>query len=166
MFFKSLKKVALSFVLLIGIFSFSKTKNTTSSLNLANINVIEELSNQEFECRPSSKFLFYVETKLERKLRGANEVNVNVFIFDRSSGKSNLLTSENILVHSQKDMVLLDFNTTKSQCKKTVLENGDKILGNSKNYSYCFNELIKFKPIYNSYINATNKLLKQQRSII
>lgn len=46
-----------------------------------------------------------------------------------------------------------------------VLKNGDKVLSGEPKGFYRFDELMQFEPIYNSYITATNKLLKLKRTI-
>jgi hypothetical protein len=51
---KILKTHTIFLILLIGIFSFTKVKNSDNELSLVDIDVIELLSRQEFECRPSS----------------------------------------------------------------------------------------------------------------
>jgi hypothetical protein len=163
---KILKKTTAIALLLIGIFSFSKVENTTpkSSLNLEEINVIQTLSSQEMECRPSSELLFYVETKLVKKSRGSSTINASIYVLNRVSGQSNLLANENIVVPFHKDAVL-HYDTLPSGCEKIELTNGDKIIGSNTQTPYCFNELINYEAIYNSYNRATNKLLHINRTL-
>ena len=162
---KPLKNIALVAVLLIGIFSFSKSENPKTTLNIDNINALEILSKQDLTCRPNSDFLFYVESSLVKKSRGFNTVNARVYIMDRKTGQYNLLASENVAVPFHKDMIALDYETSTRDCEFTTLENGDKIVGNAHSGDYCFSELIKNETVYNSYINSTNKLLDLDRSI-
>jgi hypothetical protein len=151
-------------LLLIVIFSFSKVKKTTpkATLNFEKINIVQILSEQEFECRPSAELTFYVESTLVKKFRGYSTINATVFALNRFSGESSLLANENIIVPFHKDAVL-HYDKTKSDCEKTILTNGDRIVGSQINTKYCFNELIKHEVIYNSYIRSTNKLLDIQR---
>ena len=151
-------------LLLILFSSFSKVEKTTAkaTLNFEKINVVQILSAQEFGCRPSAELTFYVETTLVKKFRGYSKINASVFALNRLSGESSLLANENIIVPSHKDAVL-HYNKTASDCEKTILTNGDRIVGSQTNTKYCFNELIKHEVIYNSYIRSTNKLLDIQR---
>lgn len=160
---RPLKTTALFAVILIGLFSFSKSEKTLPPLKIENLNVSEILSKQG--CRPDSDYLFFVETSLVKKSRGFSTVNAKVFLMERSTGQYNLLSSENIAVPFHKDMVSLDFEVAQRDCQQTTLENGDKIVGNSNFGSYCFAELIKSETVYNSYISATNKLLSLDRSM-
>lgn len=163
---KNLKKIAAITLILIGIFSFSIVENKTpkTSLNLEEINITQILSSQEKGCRPSSEVLFYVDTKLVKKSRGFSTINASIFVLDRVSGQSNLLANENIVVPSYKDAVL-HYDLLPSTCNKIELTNGDKIVGSEIQTPYCFNELIQYETIYNSYNNATNKLLHLDRTL-
>ena len=163
---KPLKKFAALAVLLIGIFSFNKKESNLlePALNLETINIEKVLTKQQFECRPSSDFIFYVETNLVKKIRGANNINAKVFIMNRATGRKNLLAEDNIQIKKFKDAVFLEEHENNNM-KKVFLENGDKIIGNFDKTPYAFNELVKYEAIYNSYINATNKLLNLKRSI-
>jgi hypothetical protein len=80
------------------------------------------------ECRSSSDFLFYVETKLVKKSRGFNIINASIFILSRVSGKSNLLANENIMITFHKE-IILKCDSEASYSEKIVLTNGDKIIG-------------------------------------
>ena len=162
---KPLKNIAFIAVLLIGIFSFSKSEKPKTTLNIDDINVLEILSKQDLTCRPNADFLFYVESSLVKKSRGFNTANARVYMVDRSTGQYNLLASENAAVPFHKDMIALDYETTTRECEMTSLENGDKIVGNASSGNYCFSELMKNEIVYNSYINSTNKLLHLNRSI-
>lgn len=142
---------------------FPLTKENRISLNpvseIEEINIIEILTDQKYQCRPSSKFMFYVETNLVKKGRGFKTITANIFVFNRATGNSNLLASEHLLVPNYKDAIGLQFKSYKSNCNKIVLSNGDRVLGNSKNTPYCFNELINFEAINRSYTQSKNKLL-------
>ena len=163
---KNIKKIAVLALLLIAIFSFSKVEKTTpkTSLNLEQINIIKILSSQDLECRPSSDFLFYVETNLVKKSRGYNTINASIFVLDRVSGKSNLLANKNIMVPFLKETVL-QHDSEVCDSKKIVLTNGDKIIGSDAYTPYSFNELIKYDVINNSYNRATNDLLYINRTL-
>ncbi|UAM97680.1 hypothetical protein K8354_15485 [Polaribacter litorisediminis] len=167
---KSLKKVMAIAVLLIGIFSFSaksfSTKNKTnpeSRLNLEEINIVEMLSKQQFECRPSSEFMFYVEANLVKRMRGVNEINAEVYFFDKLSGEKRLLANEIVQVNTFKGTIVN--HTSENVFKSIRLKNGDKIIGTATKAPYSLNELMQFESIYNSYISATNKLLALKRTI-
>ncbi|PQJ75541.1 hypothetical protein [Polaribacter gangjinensis] len=162
---KPLKNIALIAVLLVGIFSFSKSENSQSKLNIDNLNVLEILSKQDVSCRPNSDFLFYVESSLVKKSRGFNTVNARVYMIDRSTGQYNLLASENVAIPFHKDMIALDYDSTKTELELVTLVNGDKIVGNDNSGNYSFSELMEYEMVYNSYINSTNKLLNLDRSI-
>jgi hypothetical protein len=164
---KSLKKIMALAVILIGIFSFSakETKTVETKLNLEGINVIEMLSKQQFECRPTSEFMFSVETKLVKKIRGANNINAKVYIVDKISGNKSLLADENVQINKFKGAVSIKDESATETFKNSLLVNGDKIIGGSQEALYSFDELIKYESIYNGYINSTNKLLKMKRSI-
>jgi hypothetical protein len=156
-----LKKITALVVFSITIFSFVKKESNSPEikLNLEEINVITILSKQKYECRPSSKFMFYVETNLLKKSRGSNTINASIFVLDRATGYASLLASENILVPLYKDAISLEYSSLISDREKGVLNNGDKIIGSSKNTPYCFNELIKFGVISRSYSKSRNRLL-------
>lgn len=157
----SLKNNTILFLLLVTLSSFVKVDTNTSKLNLEKINILEVLSKQNNGCRPSSEFMFYVETKMVKKARGANTINAKIFVLDRFSGVSKLLASENILATSyKKGDVFLHYKTVNKYCGKATLNNGDKIIGTTEKTVYCFNDLVKFEPIYSSYLRAKNDLLK------
>lgn len=158
----SLKKIILLFLLMLTIFSFVKISENSSEkkLNLEKVNILEILSKQKYECRPSSEFMFYVETNLVKKARGANTINTKIYVLDRVSGFSNLLASENILVPSYKGDVFLEYETVETNCGKGTLDNGDRLIGTTEKAPYCFHELVKFEAIYSSYLKSKNNLLK------
>ncbi|APZ45678.1 hypothetical protein BW723_04910 [Polaribacter reichenbachii] len=164
---KPLKKVAALAVVLIGILSFSikETNKVKPSLNLDEINIDELLSSKQFECRPDCDFTFNVETELIKKVRGGNNINAKVYITEKSTGKTSLLSQENIQIKKYKDAIAIEGLVSGDNFKNTILENGDKIIGSSNDQQYAFEELIKNETIYNSYINATNELLRLKRSI-
>ncbi|MFT6698991.1 MAG: hypothetical protein ACJAVD_000478 [Porticoccaceae bacterium] len=156
-----LKKITALVVFSITIFSFVKKESNSPEikLNLEEINVITILSKQKYECRPSSKFMFYVETNLLKKSRGSNTINASIFVLDRATGYASLLANENILVPLYKEVISVEYSSLISDREKGVLNNGDKIIGSSKNTLYCFNELIKFGVISRSYTKSRNRLL-------
>ena len=86
-------------------------------------------------------------------------------MIDRSTGQYNLLASENVAIPFHKDMIALDYNSTKTELELVTLVNGDKIVGNDNSGNYSFSELMEYEMVYNSYINSTNKLLNLDRSI-
>jgi hypothetical protein len=155
-----LKNNILFFLLLVTLSSFVKLDNKALKLNLEKMNVLEILYKENHGCRPSSKFMFYVETKMVKKARGANTINAKIYVLDRFNGFSNLLASENILVPSYEGDVFLEYETLETSCGNTTLDNGDKIIGTTKKVPYCFNDLVKFESIYSSYLKSKNKLLK------
>jgi len=165
---KPLKKFSALAVVLIVILSFSKKEinDVQPTLNLETVNVDKLLIKQKFECRPLADFIFYVETDLVKKIRGASNINAKVYIMDRATGRKNLLAQDNVQIKNFKDAIFLeDDSAINNNLTNLLLENGDKIIGNSDKFPYAFNELIKYEAIYSSYINATNKLLKLNRSI-
>lgn len=164
---KPLKKVAALAVVLVGIFAFHKAENTpkASSLNIQNVNVIETLSKQQFECRPVSDFMFYVETDLVKKIRGANNVNAKVYILDKSTGQKALLADENIQIKKFEGAIELKDHSAEGSLKNEIIQNGDVLIGGSDKAPFTFDELIQYESIYNSYLNSTNKLLNLKRSI-
>lgn len=164
---KSLKKIAALAVVLIGIFAFS-TKTASipkSSLNLEAINVIDMLSKQQFECRPSSDVMFYVEANIIKKIRGANNINVKVYLVDRASENKSLLAVENVQINKFEGAIAIGHHDAIDGFKVTKLANGDKIIGCSEKAPHNFEDLIKNESIYSAYINATNKLLDLKRTI-
>lgn len=163
---KILKNLTLVFVLFIGVLAFSKAKSTTEKapLNLDTINVIQTLASQELECRPTSELFFYVETNLVKKSRGFSTINASIYVLDKTSGLSNLLANDTIVVPFHKETVL-DFDTVPNNGKSAVLANGDTIMGSNTKAPFSFKELIQYEKIYNSYNNATNKLLHMQRTL-
>lgn len=161
---KRIKKIAALMIILIGIFSFVKFdyKNVESNVDLKEVDVLELLAKQELGCRPSNEVMFYVDAEIIKKHRGFSEINAKVYVVDRVSGASNLLSSEHILLPYYKDTVL--GNPIKIADDKWIeIKNGDKIITKNSDSSYSFNELIKYETVYNSYIRATNKLLKINR---
>ncbi len=162
---KPLKNIAFIAVLLIGIFSFSKSEKPQTTLNLDNLNALEILSEQNLSCRPDSNFLFYVESSLVKKSRGYSTVNARIYVKDRKTGQSNLLASENVAVPFHKGMISLGYETASRDYEMTALENGDVIVGNANSGAYCFSELIKNKSVYHSYVSSTNKVLGLNRTL-
>jgi hypothetical protein len=162
---KTIKKITALFVLLVGIFSFTRIESNPAknSVNLNQIDVIETLNNEYFECRPSSKIMFYVESTVLKKYRGYNVVKADVKLLDRISGKSRLLASKNVVIPFSKDAILeiVEINDTSNNI---ILKNGDTLLNAEKTNDYHFNDLVQYSSIYNSYINSTNKLLNTTRA--
>jgi hypothetical protein len=156
----SLKNNTILLLLLISLSSFVKFDKNTSKFNVEKMDVFELLTKQNYECRPSSEFMFYVETKMVKKERGANTINAKIFVLDKVSGLSKMLASENILAHSYKGDISLQYKTVKNYCGKATLNNGDKIIGSTEKASYCFNQLVKFESIYSSYLRSKNNLLR------
>ena len=109
-----LKKITVLFVLLLTLFSFVKKEINSADIksNLEEINVINILSKQKYECRPSSKYMFYVEANLVKKVRGANNINAKIFFLDKVSGIKNLLASENIQINKFKGAIAIQQNTS------------------------------------------------------
>lgn len=161
---KRIKKIATLLIILIGIFSFVKFdhENVVSNVNLNEVDVLELLAKEELGCRPSSEVMFYVDTEIIKKHRGFSEINAKVYIVDRVSGASNLLSSEHILLPYYKDTVLGNHEKI-ADGKWVEIKNGDKIITNNNKTSYSFTELLKYESVYNSYIRSTNKLLKINR---
>lgn len=162
---KTIKKITALFVLLIGIFSFTRIESnpTKNSVNLNQIDVIETLNNEYFECRPSSKIMFYVESTVLKKSRGYNVVKADIRLLDRISGKSRLLASQNVVIPFSKDAILEIVELNDSQ-NNIILKNGDTLLNTKNTNDYHFNDLVQYTSIYNSYINSTDKVLNTARA--
>jgi len=161
---KSIKKIAVLLIIVIGIFSFAKLEGKTvkSKVNLEEVNVVALLSKQELGCRPSNEVMFYVDTEIVKKHRGFSEISAKVYIVDRVSGAKNVLSNGHILLPYHKETLIGDHEEV-TNAQWTALKNGDKILASSKPSTYDFKELIKYQVVYDSYIRATNKLLKINR---
>ncbi len=161
---KSIKKIAVLVILLIGIFSFAKleSKIVKSKVNLEEVDVVTLLSKQELGCRPYNEVMFYVDTEIIKKHRGFSEINAKVYIVDRVSGAKSVLSSGHILLPYYKDTVL-GSHVEITNGKWTALKNGDKIIKSANSSAYDFDELMKYEVVYDSYIRATNKLLKIKR---
>ncbi|MBU3010092.1 hypothetical protein KO506_01585 [Polaribacter vadi] len=159
---KSIKKITVITLILVGVLSFSKFENQPrkSSLNLTEVNVEDLLSKEELGWRPSSKVMFYVNTEIVKKSRGFSEIKANVYVLDRISGATNLLTSNNILLPYYKGSVIRHQVNNENLLE---LKNGDKIIANNINSTYSLNDLMKYRTIYESYIRSTNKLLNINR---
>lgn len=127
------------------------------------IDVIDVLVKQKYECRPNAEFMFYVETEIVKKMRGANIINASIYVLNRTTSKSTLLASENIFCVNYKDAVFLEQNVFKKDNESFVLGNGDRAIRSYKNTPYCFNQLIKFHTIFNSYTQSRNNLLNNQK---
>ncbi|WP_405563971.1 hypothetical protein [Polaribacter sp. Asnod6-C07] len=164
---KPLKKVAALAVVLIGILSFNTIENSPvkPALDLNELDIAKILEKQQSECRPDCDFMFNVETQLIKKIRGGNNINAKVYITEKSTGRTSLLSQENIQIKKYKDAIAIEGLVSGDNFKNTILENGDKVISNSGDQQYAFDELIKNEAIYNSYINATNELLRLKRSI-
>lgn len=162
---KPLKLTAFFAVLLIGLFSFNKSEKLNQPLNIDNLNVVEILSSQDLDCRPTSDYLFYVETSLVKKERGFSTVNASIYMKERATGNYSLIASENVAIPFHKGMISLNYEKASRDCEVVEFENGDIIVGNAQLGDYCFNELIKHEIVFNSYVNSTNKLLGLDRTI-
>lgn len=158
---KPLKKAIALVVLSLCIFAFTSKENTNNQtqLDVTNINVLEILSKQSYECRPSLDYQFYVETDVNEQLRGATSVSTKVYIMEKKSGKTGLLTNETVIVPKFQGSLLLEENSSNSK-----LKNGDQIVNKSTS-KYSLKNLSEFETIYNSYIKSTNNLLEINRSI-
>ena len=146
-------KIIVLLVLSVTIFSFNK-KETPLVSNTENLNVIELLSSQKNECRPTSKYSFYVKSELSNDRTPT--VNAKIYMLDRKTQATTLLADEKIKISE---------NETSSSEASQFLKNGDLIVGNISKDLYSFKELIKFETIYSSYIKSTNKLLDLKRSL-
>jgi hypothetical protein len=153
---KSLKKIIILLVLSVAIFSFSKVENTEIKFepNIEEPNVIDILSKQKYECRPSSEYLFYVESYLSNDRTPT--IKAEIYMLNRKTNKSSLLADEKIKVSN---------NELKTYTSSEFLKNGDKIISNSDQDLYSFKELLEFETIYSSYVSSTNKLLNLNRSL-
>jgi hypothetical protein len=165
---KPLKKIAALAVILICVFSFIKKENKKTEIasKLKTINVENVLNKEHFECRPSSDYVFQIETNIVKKIRGANNINAKIFIIEKASGKKQLLAQEYIQVKKFEDAIdIKDHSLEDHDLKITELVNGDKIIGENNEGQYSFKELVKYEVIYNKYIHSTNKLLRLKRTI-
>lgn len=155
-----IKTLALA-VLLIGVFAYTSKADIAEikTLELNNIDVLEAISEQELSGRPSSDYQFYVETDLLEKKRGASTINAKVFLLDKKSGKTAIVTNETIVVPNFKDTVLLEEDLNSQE----KLSNGDRIINSDSAFS--LKELIEFETINYSYIQSTNELLDLSRAI-
>jgi hypothetical protein len=153
---KSLKKIIILLVLLVAIFSFSKVENTEIQLksHTEGLNIIDILSKQKYECRPSSEYLFYVESYLSNDRTPT--IKAEIYMLNRKTNKSSLLADEKIKVSN---------NELNTHTSPEFLKNGDKIISNSDQDLYSFKELLEFETIYSSYVSSTNKLLNLNRSL-
>lgn len=151
-------------IILVGIFSFTSINKDTSKINFNNIDIIKVLSKEEFQCRPSSEFMFYVESSLLKKQRGFNIVKAEVFILNRSSGDKAVLASEEVIIPNSSETIL-QFENSISIPSEYLSKNGDFSIKNNSNTPFSLRELIVYNSIYSSYINSTNKLLKLERSL-
>ncbi len=165
---KPLLKIITSTLIVVTI-SFFNTRNIESPENLLNLDHIDVeniLKNQKFECRPSSDFVFDVQTNILKKIRGGTNINAKIFIVDRITERKILVAQEHILVKNFKDAIgITDYRNVESNLKITELSNGDKIVRKYNNTLHSFKELLKYDFIYNTYILSTNKLLQLKRSI-
>ncbi|EAQ42001.1 hypothetical protein [Polaribacter sp. MED152] len=161
---KTIKKISTLFLLLVGIFSFTtiETKTSKNGINLDQIDVIEALNKEYFECRPSSKIMFYVESTVEKKSRGYNVVKADIKVLDRQTGNTKLLASQSIVIANNKDAIL-EIPELSDARSTTELTNGDILLHKNNTNKYQFNDLVKYNSLYNSYVNSTNKLLNTSR---
>lgn len=152
---KPLQRIILLFILIIGVFSFTVPEN---NLNLNRIDVMELLSIEASRSRPSSEFMFYVETEIIKKSRGSSTILASIFIYERATGRYKSLTNNSIVVPHHREAIL-DYDVRMKDFRN-ILENGDMVLESSMNSSFDFNKLIEHKTIYKSYLASRNKLLK------
>lgn len=165
---KPLFKIIASAILLVGIFSFVKNEKNikNSTLDLNQVDVQDLLSKQKFlDDRPNADYVFYVDTDLVQKVRGANKVNAKVYIMERATGKKSLLASENIQVKNYQDAIVMDAQPLVSDFKTYSLSNGDVVIGCDEKLPFSFDDLVEFEPIFDSYVKATNDLLDLEREI-
>lgn len=156
---KTIKNITLILILIIGIFSFKNPESNSKIVSLNEIAVKEILSKESAGNRPSTEFMFYVETEVVQKNRGYSIIDASIYIFERSSGKFKILANNNVVVPYHKEAVL-EYEVRIVDYDKT-LENGDKIIINEGNSTYNFSDLMENHNIYRSYVDARNKLLKE-----
>lgn len=156
------KKTAAIALILVLALSFSKKEsNDYLDLIVSNIETNDEFI--DFPCKPSRSFQLEVETDITKRIRGAYNINVKVFVIEIATGDKKLVSQENLQVKKFEGSIISKENNTNYKTSK--LPNGDLILGGSENAPCEFNNLIKYDAVYYSYINATNKLLNLKRSI-
>lgn len=155
---KILKIVIPAFILLTVVFSFVKIENNIKELDLNSIDVKELLTKNEFECRPSSKYMFYVDTEILKKSRGYSIIKADVFLYERASGTSALIATNNIISPLSKDAIIGYKNELGSPFYKKI-KNGDKAFGYKSESLDYFNELMNYKSIYKSFEVSRDKLL-------
>ncbi len=157
-----LKKIASLALILLLALSFNKKENKNDlDLLVSNIETIHKFI--DFPCKPSRSFQLEVETDITKRIRGAYNINVKVFVIEIATGDKKLVSQENLQVKKFEGSIISKENNTNYKTSK--LPNGDLILGGSENAPCEFNNLIKYDAVYYSYINATNKLLNLKRSI-
>jgi hypothetical protein len=157
---KFIKKIVFITLVLVTILSFTKVEKDVEALSLNDIDAMSILSRQELGARPSSKFTFYVDTDLVKKARGYSLLKSSIYIYERTTGKYNLLATKQIISPIHKE-TFLDYEIAKYNSNTKLLKNGDKILSDKEKSQYSFNELIDFRVIYNSYLVSKNKLIKK-----
>lgn len=164
---RPLRKIAALAVILVGIFSFNTAEDNLNQtqLDLANIDVLDVLNTHRFECRPSGDYLFYVDTDLVKKIRGAKKVNSKIYILERATGKKALLAQNEVQIANFDDSIQITDGVTESE-QTFALTNGDVVYNNNTNAPYSFKDLMKYERIYGSYIAATNELLELDRSVL
>jgi len=156
------KKTAAIALILVLALSFSKKENNNHlDLIVSNIETNGEFI--DFPCKPSRSFQLEFETDITKRIRGAYNINVKVFVIEIATGDKKLVSQENLQVKKFEGSIISEENNT--NYKNSKLPNGDLILGGSENAPCKFNNLIKYDAVYYSYINATNKLLNLKRSI-
>lgn len=162
-----LKKIIATAVVLFGLLSFNTKENQPlpSNLNLEEINIFEMLNAQQFECRPSSEFMFYVEMSLVKKVRGASQINAKVYLSDKVSGKRKLLANENIQISKFEGIFFNQENHFEKEISPVYFKNGDILIGEDSKTAHYFKKLMQFDVVYAAYIRATNQLLELKRTI-
>ena len=156
------KKTAAIALILVLALSFSK-KGNNNHLDLIVSNIETNGEFIDFPCKPSRSFQLEVETDITKRIRGAYNINVKVFVIEIATGDKKLVSQENLQVKKFEGSIISEENN--ANYKNSKLPNGDLILGGSENAPCEFNNLIKYDAVYYSYINATNKLLNLKRSI-
>lgn len=135
-------------IVILALFSFSKLEKNPAKFDLEDIDIIDLLTEQKYECRPSESYMFWVDSKVFKETKEANSVNVKIYICDRNSSEKELLAEENIKLehyHNLKTMSTASREILASASKKSNIYNIHKT-------PYGFYELMKFESIHRSYL--------------
>lgn len=156
---KKIKNILAFIVLLIGLFAFKEADNNSIlSKSIEKETILKTLSAQEFGCRPSSEFNFYVETTVLKKYRGYAKIEAKIFVLDKLSNQKQMLASEDIIVANHKESIL-NYDKITKNLATTELENGHIIIHTKNSTAFSLKDLLNYELIYNRYIIATNNLL-------